>query len=56
MSNSIYSSFKWLFKRLFSIWEKLPDSVKKQIIESVVNEFTELFRKYYRRWRRGKDI
>jgi len=52
MFDLIFSFFKWLF----SLWEKVPDSVKQKIIELIVEEFTEIFRNYYKRWRKDKDI
>jgi hypothetical protein len=44
------------FKLLFSLWEKVPDSLKKEIIELIVKEFTEIFRNYYRYWHENKNI
>jgi hypothetical protein len=52
MFSLVFSFFKWLL----SLWEKLPDSLKKEIIDLIVKEFTQVFRNYYRHWRKNKNI
>ncbi|MDM9382772.1 hypothetical protein QUB80_18935 [Chlorogloeopsis sp. ULAP01] len=50
MFSLLISIFNWLL----GFWEKVPDSVKKKIIDFIVSIFAEEFRKYYQRWRDGK--
>ena len=43
--------FGWianLFGLLLGIWNKIPQETREEIIEEVVNFFSDIFRKYYK--------
>jgi len=47
MFEFLVSIFGWFF----GFWRKLPDKVKKKIVDFVVSSFAEIFSKYYRSYK-----
>lgn len=40
------------FDFLLSFWQKLPEETKQQVIQNIVNGFHDLFRRYYRQYKK----
>jgi len=36
---------------LFGFWRKLPESLKKEIVEFIISTFQTVFRKYYKNYK-----
>lgn len=45
----LFTALVGAFQFLFKIWDKLPTSLKEEIVEAVVSQFESVFRKYYRK-------
>lgn len=41
-----------IFRLFMGIWDALPPEKKEKIISVVADAFEEIFREYYRRWKR----
>jgi len=52
MLESILSFFTWFYK----LWTNIPEETRDDIIEKIVAQFEEIFRKYYRSEKNGGEF
>ena len=47
MFNLIFELFKWFW----TLWDRLDEKTKRQIIEAIIEAFQELIRTFYKQWK-----
>lgn len=52
----IFNFLSWVTQWIWSLWNRLPETAKREIIEAIIQAMTELLRSFYRAYRsKGKN-